>query len=188
MEEAMRLKGWLCVLVAFAVVACSGETVEEAEPAAEPAEAEAAAEPTPDEAVAAMQADCAAAAEAIAARQAESSLYDRLGGREAIEGVVTEIIRLHHENEAIAHMFEDVDDAALIASVSDYISEISGGDATYEGEDMVSVHTGMDITNDLFIAAGVDVQAAMVSLGIGENEIQEIMCHFASKHGEVVGV
>ncbi len=178
----MRTKGWLLVLVALAVVACAGEETA-TEPAAEPA-----AEPTADEQVAAMQADCAAAAEAIAARQAESSLYDRLGGREAIEGVVTEVIRLHHENEAIAHLFAEVDDAALIASVTDYIAEVAGGDVTYGGGGMVEVHTGMNITNDLFLAAGGDVQAAMISAGIGENEIQEVMCHFASKHGEVVGV
>jgi len=182
----MKPKGWVLVLIALAVVACAAEEPgAEAEPAVE---AEPAAEPTPDEQVGAMQADCAAAAEAMAARQAESSLYERLGGREAIQGVVTEVVRLHHENETIAHLFEGVDDAALIASVTDYISEVSGGDVTYEGGDMVEVHTGMDITDELFLAAGGDVQAAMISAGIGENEIQEVMCHFASKHGEVVGV
>ena len=86
----MKPKGWVLVLIALAVVACAAEEPgAEAEPAVE---AEPAAEPTPDEQVGAMQADCAAAAEAMAARQAESSLYERLGGREAIQGVVTEVV------------------------------------------------------------------------------------------------
>ncbi|NIM01462.1 MAG: hypothetical protein GTO30_13840 [Acidobacteria bacterium] len=184
----MRTKGWLLVLLALVFAACAGEEPAEAEPAAEPAAAEPAAEPTADDQVAAMQADCEAAAEAIAARQAESSLYDRLGGRDAIEGVVTEVVRLHHENEAIAHLFAEADDATLIASVTDYLAEVAGGDVTYAGGGMVEVHTGMNITNELFLAAGGDVHAAMTAAGIGENEIEEVMCHFASKHGEVVGI
>ncbi len=119
-----------------------------------------------------MQADCAAAAEAMAARQAEASLYDRLGGRDAIHAVTADIVARHHQNEAIAHLFETTDDAALADPVTDFLSQAFGGDVEYTGRDMVSTHEGMGLTDDYFLAAGADVQAALEAAGVGADEIQ----------------
>jgi hemoglobin len=175
---------WIAVLALVAVVACGGEPAQE-EPVAEEAEATnemPAVEPT----VAKMQADCAAAADAIAERQAESSLYDRLGGREAILAVVTDVVRRHRENPTIVHLMDGVDDATLIARVTDFLSQAAGGDVAYDGMDMVTTHEHMGLTDAHFLAAGGDVQAAMEAAGVGEGEIQEMMCLFVSLHGDVV--
>jgi hemoglobin len=184
----MKLRGWLVALAVLAVVGCSGEAPsEESEPAtAAVEESEAAAEPTVDEMIAEMDAGCAEAAEAIAARQAESTLYERLGGREAIHGAITETVRLHRENETIVHLMEGVDDADLIEKVSDFVAQASGGDVAYEGRSMVETHASMGLTNEHFLAAGGDVQAALQTVGVGEGEIQEVMCMFASLRSEVV--
>jgi len=180
----MKAKGWLLAMVVLSVVGCNGEAPpEEAAPAEE---AEAAAEPTVEEMVAGMEADCAAAAEAITARQAESSLYERLGGHEAIHGVVTETVRLHRENETIVHVLEGVDDAHLIEQVTDFLAQAAGGDESYEGRDMVMAHAHLGLTNEHFLAAGGDVQTALQTAGVGENEIQEVMCMFVSLRSEVV--
>ena len=184
----MNSRGWWVVLVVLSVVACSGEAPsEESEPvAAAVNESAAEAEPTVDEMVAAMDEGCAEAAEAIAARQAESTLYERLGGREAIHGVITETVRLHRENETIVHLMEGVDDADLIEKVTDFIAQASGGDEAYEGRDMVEAHEHLGLTNEHFLAAGSDVQTALQTARVGEDEIQEVMCMFASLRSEVV--
>ena len=176
---------WTVLLVVLAVVACGGETAYE-KPPAEAVEEEAAPEAAAVEPVAQMQADCSAAGEAMAARQAEASLYDRLGGREAIHTVTTDIVARHHENEAIAHLFETTDDAALIDAVTDFLSQAFGGDVEYHGKDMVTAHAGLELNDEYFLAAGGDVQAALEAAGVGADEIQEVMCAFASLHGDVV--
>ena len=184
----MSSRAWLVVLAVLSVVACSGEAPsEESEPAAAAVDESAAeAEPTIDEMIAAMDAGCAEATEAIAARQAESPLYGRLGGREAIHGVITETVRLHRENETIVHLMEGVDDADLIEKVTDFIAQASGGDVVYEGRTMVETHANMGLTDEHFLAAGGDVQTALQTAGVGEDEIQEVMCMFASLRSEVV--
>ena len=80
------------MLAVVAVVACGGESDTAPEEPAAPAETAAAEEAPAADPVAEMQAGCAAAAEAIAARQAETSLYDRLGGRDAIHAVMKHAI------------------------------------------------------------------------------------------------
>jgi hemoglobin len=177
---------WIVVLALVAAVSCGGDPADE-EPVAATEEAEATNEmPAVDPAVAQMQADCAAAADAIAARQAESSLYDRLGGREAIFAVTTDVVRRHRVNPTIVHLMEGVVDADLIEKVTDFLSQASGGDVAYDGLDMVAAHAHLGLTDEHFLSAGGDVQAALQAAGVGEGEIQEVMCMFVSLHGDVV--
>ena len=187
MKQGYRLIGMLMLALTM-VVGCGGDAAYE-----EPAEAaateavETMAEAIPlDPAVAQMQADCAAAADAMAARQAESSLYDRLGGRDAIFAVTTDVVRRHRENPTIVHLMEGVDDERLIAQVTDFLSQGSGGDVEYHGMNMVDAHARFEMTDEYFLSAGGDVQAAMQAAGVGEEEIQEMMCMFASLRDEVV--
>jgi len=64
---------------------------------------------------------CAGAAEAMAARQAATPLYERLNGREGIHAVITDVVRRHQENEQIKHMMEGVDPVHL-ADQGTYLS------------------------------------------------------------------
>ena len=179
---------WIGVLMLVAVVACGGDPAHE-EPVAEETVEDAAVaveKAAVDPAVLQMQADCAAAADAMAARQAETSLYDRLGGRDAIFTVTTDVIRRHRVNATIVHLMEGVVDAHLIAQVTDFLSQAAGGDVEYHGKNMVDAHAHMALTDEHFLSAGGDVQAALEAAGVGADEIQEVMCLFASLHGDVV--
>jgi hypothetical protein len=51
---------------------------------------------------------------------------------------------------------------------------------------MVEAHAHLAINDEYFLSAGGDVQAALEAAGVGEGEIQEVMCLFASLHGDVV--
>ena len=180
---------WIGLLMLVAVVACGGGDSAYEEPAVEDvAEAvEAAVETVAvDPAVLEMQAGCAAAADAMAARQAEASLYDRLGGREAIFTVTTDVIRRHRENATIVHLMAGVDDARLISQVTDFLAQAAGGDVEYVGMNMADAHGHLNLSDEHFLAAGGDVQDALVAAGVGEGEVQEVMCMFASLRGDVV--
>ncbi len=142
--------------------------------------------PTPDQQVAQLESMCAGAADAMKARQAQSSLYDRLGGRESILVVVQDVVRRHLQNEAIVRVMEGVDTDQLVVQVTDFLSAATGGDVAYKGADMVSAHAHLGLTNADFLAAGGDVEAALAAAGVGPAEIQEVMCAFVSLRGEVV--
>jgi hemoglobin len=150
------------------------------------AQTAAAAEPTADEKVAGLEQMCAQAAEAIAARQKESSLYDRVGGREAIHAVVAGTVERHLVNAAIKHTLEGVDTDNLIKHVTDFLVVATGGQGKYGGRDMHSAHAHLSLTNTDFLAAGGDLGAAMATAGWGESEAQEMLCAFVSLRGEVV--
>lgn len=147
---------------------------------------EVAAPATPDEKVAALEAMCAGAADAMKQRQAEKPLYDRLGGRDSIHAVVQDVVRRHLENEAIVRVMEGVDTDRLVEQVTDFLSAATGGDVAYTGRDMVAAHARLELTNADFLAAGGDVEAALVEAGVGSAEIQEVMCAFVSLRGQVV--
>lgn len=184
MINKYSLVGILALLVIVAGCAGGGE-----EPTNETASRESTpevTEPTPDEKVVELEQMCAGVAEAISARQAESSLYDRVGGREGLHTVVADTVQRHQVNEQIKHLLDEVDTDHLISQVTDFLVVATGGEGEYTGRDMHEAHAHMALTNADFLAAGSDLGAAMESAGWGENEQQELLCAFVSLRGEVV--
>ena len=141
---------------------------------------------TPSEKVAQLKQDCRASAEARADRHAETPLYERLGGRGGIEAVVEETVRLHGQNDTIAHLMEGVDRNRLVRQVTDFLAAATGGDVAYEGRNMVEAHAHLDINDEEFLAAGGDVAKAMKAHGQGDAEVEEVTCMFVSLHEQVV--
>jgi len=176
--------GLLALLVVF--TGCGGAGEEVVDKAAAVAPTPVITEATPDEKVAELEQMCAEASEAIAARQAESSLYDRVGGRESIHAVVAGTVERHLRNDDIKHLLVNVDTDHLINQVTDFLVVGTGGEGDYSGRDMISAHAHMSLTNADFLAAGGDLGAAMESAGWGKNESQEMLCAFVSLRGEVV--
>ncbi len=147
---------------------------------------EAKAAPTADEQVAGLEAMCAASAEARTARHAETPLFERLGGDEKIHALIKEVVRLHHENDAIAYLVENINDEELIHGVAQFIITGTGGPKVYEGPSLVESHAHMNLTNELFMAAAADIIQGMKNLKYEENEINELACIFVSLRDQVV--
>ncbi|RLE25134.1 MAG: hypothetical protein DRJ65_08505, partial [Acidobacteria bacterium] len=103
--------------------------------------------PTPDQQVAGLEAMCAEAQSAMAARQAEDSLFNRVGGRDSIHKAVAETVRLHQINEPINHLMEGVDPEHLTEQVTDFLVLATGGQGEYDGRNMVDAHAHMNMTN-----------------------------------------
>lgn len=150
------------------------------------AEAEKAEGPAPHESIARIKHSCREAADAIRQRQAEQSLYDRIGGREELRAVVDEIIRLHRQNDAIAHHFEGVNADRAAAGVTDWMAAHYGGPADYTGRNMIETHAHMEVTDAQFLAAGGDIKKALGNLGYGKKITQEVVCSLMPYHEQVV--
>jgi truncated hemoglobin YjbI len=136
--------------------------------------------------VAAIEASCVKSADAMKQRQAQKSLYLRLGGRDKINELSTRLYAAHAANKQIGHMFEHVDKGPFVEHVTNFLVANSGGGGTYDGRSMAQVHEHLNISYSDFLSAGGDVQSVMKGLGYGDEEIQEAVCFLVSFVPQVV--
>jgi hemoglobin len=133
-----------------------------------------------------MEQGCEETAEARGSRQAELSLYERLGGYDRILDLTREIVQLHEQNEAIKQYMKGVDGDALARHVADFVASGTGGHEKYTGRDLPSSHAPMKLTDADFLAAGGDIVKAMQNKSYGAEEIDEVVCMLVSLKDQVV--
>src|SRR5690349_18894162 len=83
---------------------------------------------------------------------ASSSLYERLGKKEAITAVVDDFVGRVANDGRINGRFANANIPHLKAMLVEQICATSGGPCTYTGRDMKTTHIGMAITNEQFDA------------------------------------
>jgi hemoglobin len=148
--------------------------------------AEEKAEPTPEDMIAQMEAQCAANSEAMAARQAETSLYERLGGDEKIHEFTRELMEVHMANDAVRPFVENVDRKKAAYRVAQFIISGTGGEQVYQGPSLEETHAHMNITNADFLNAGGDIMQAMKNMEYGQDEIDEMVCILVALRPHVI--
>ncbi|MFB3923809.1 MAG: group 1 truncated hemoglobin [Terriglobia bacterium] len=116
------------------------------------------------------------------------SLYERLGGRRKIEAIINDAVDLHLKNPAIAPRFQKHDIAKLKQLGSEFFCVGAGGPETYSGRDMRTAHSGMNISEQEFLATIDDIVKAMDKNGIGPQEKNEVIAVLYSLKAEVVRV
>ncbi len=124
----------------------------------------------------------------LAGDAADASLYERLGGWDNIERIVTRTIDLHLENDKISHFFAPVDRESLEGHVVAFFAAGTGGPAKYAGRDMGTAHAGMEMTDADFDAAVADVLRACKDNGVGETEVAEVKAILESLRPAVMGM
>jgi hemoglobin len=171
MRKAIRFQLMVAVVVAAGLplaVAHAGDTA------------------TVAEQMAGLQSMCAETADARAQRQAETPLYNRLGGYDKIHQFTTKVVELHKQNDDIKQMFTYVDSEKLAKHVADFVAAGTGGSQKYTGREMPATHAHLRLTDADFLSAGGDIVTAMKGMGYGENEINEIVCILVSLKDQVV--
>ena len=113
-------------------------------------------------------------------------LYDRLGGKDAIAGVVDELIANIQADTAISAMFANADIKNLKAKLVDQICQATGGPCTYQGKTMKEAHTGMNIKEADFQALVGDLKKALDKFKVGEKEQQELLAALGKMHDDIV--
>ncbi len=125
-------------------------------------------------------------AAARAQRQKEKPLYERLGGRPAIEAVVTDIIALHFSEPLTKPLTRGVDQQKLVRLVVEFLCKGAGGSEEYTGRDMVSAHAHLNMTDVHFMAAGDQIMRVLKKYNVPEPETQEVMCLIIAHHDDVI--
>ncbi|HEX4902524.1 MAG TPA: group 1 truncated hemoglobin [Acidimicrobiales bacterium] len=118
----------------------------------------------------------------------QSTLFERLGGRDGVRTLSEAIVANHFANPLISTRYANASkgQAELVDGVTEFFCTGLTGVPTYEGPEVPVVHTGMNIDETEFVAVLDDALAAMRSLGIGEQEQGEVLAILYSMKGDVV--
>jgi hemoglobin len=116
-----------------------------------------------------------------------ATLYDRLGGMDAITAVVKDFVEMRVAKDArINTFFLNTDIPAFEAKLVDQICEASGGPCKYTGKDMKTAHVGMKVKDSDFNALVEDLVVSLDHFKVPEKEKSELLGALGPMKGDVV--
>jgi hemoglobin len=116
------------------------------------------------------------------------SLFERLGGTDAITAVVQDFRDRCGGDSRINAKFARTDMARLTSMLIDQVSEATGGPATYTGRDMKTAHTDMSVTAGEFSALVENLVATLNKFGVGKAEQDELLGILGPLKSDIVEV
>jgi hemoglobin len=132
----------------------------------------------------------AMSATAIAASQPqEKSLYERVGGYNALAAVVDDfIVRLVSDKQFEKFFSGASNDSKkrIRQHILDQFCAATGGPCVYMGRDMKTSHTGLGITNAEWDAAARHLAASLDKFKVPEKEKGEILAFVVSLKKDIV--
>jgi hemoglobin len=115
------------------------------------------------------------------------SLYDRLGGKPAIQAVVDDFIGDVAADARINRRFAGANIPRLKTMLVDQICEATGGPCKYAGQSMRAAHAGMKITEPEFNALVEDLVKSLDKLRVPAQEKNELLTALAGMKSDIVG-
>ena len=116
------------------------------------------------------------------------SLYDRLGGLDAIKAAVDSWVVRVAGDDRINRKFERTDIPRLKKEVVDQLCEATGGPCTYTGRSMRDTHDGMKVTAGEFDVAMQHLDAALDELNVPKTEQDELVDLLRPMRDDIVEV
>ncbi|MGH9834162.1 MAG: group I truncated hemoglobin [Blastocatellia bacterium] len=119
-------------------------------------------------------------------RRGGSSLYERLGGKEAISAVVDDFAQNVLTDPRINKKFVKSDPVRLVSNLKDFVCVATGGPCQYFGLDMKKSHKRMDVTAGEFNALVEDLVKTLDKFKVPEKEKNELLGALAGLRGDIV--
>lgn len=128
-------------------------------------------------------------ATALASQPQEKSLYDRVGGYNALAAVVDDfIVRLVTDKQFEKFFIGQSNDSKkrIRQHILDQFCAATGGPCVYTGRDMKTSHAGLAITNADWDAAAKHLVASLDKFKVPEKEKGEILSFVTSLKKDIV--
>jgi truncated hemoglobin YjbI len=119
---------------------------------------------------------------------AQKSLYERLGGKDAISAVVDDFAGNVLADPRINKKFAKSDPARLLANLKDFVCFATGGPCKYTGLDMKTSHKNMGTTAGEFNALVEDLVKTLNKFKVPQKEQNELLGALAALRGDIVEV
>lgn len=102
------------------------------------------------------------------------SVYDDIGGDEAIRGAVASLYRRVLADPTVAYYFEGSDLGSLRAHQRAFLTEALGGPHVFSGRSMADAHADLDITDEAFDTVVEHLIAALAEVGVGRENLMVV--------------
>src|SRR6516165_7899514 len=119
---------------------------------------------------------------------AEGSLYERLGGVDAITAVARAFDERAGKDDRINQKFARTNLDRLTKEFVDQLCQDTGGPCTYTGLNMRQTHTNMGVTSGEWDAFMEDFVATLDSFNVGKAEQDELLNLLRPMRAEIVEV
>jgi hemoglobin len=106
---------------------------------------------------------------------APQSVYEEIGGHEAVEAVVADFYDRVFADANLAPYFEDTDRAELYTHQIEFISAVAGGPVEYTGAEMREAHAHLAITDRDFEAVVQHLDSALRDNDVPDRHIEIIL-------------
>lgn len=119
-----------------------------------------------------------------------SSLYERLGGKDAIDAAVEIFYKKVLDDSRIKHFFEGVNMSQQIAKQKAFLKFAFGGPTGYTGKSLRDAHAPLvarGLNNTHFDAVVENLAATLVELKVNDNEIKEVAAVAESVRNDILG-
>jgi hemoglobin len=139
----------------------------------------------------AIAATQALAAPPQAAGAQQKSLYQRLGGYDAIAAVTDDLIVRMVADPQLTGFFKGLNAESqkrLRGHFVDFLCEKTGGPCAYHGRDMKTAHTGLKISEADWQAAVKDLTATLDKFKVPEQEKSEVLGAVSQLKTHIVGL
>ena len=114
------------------------------------------------------------------------TLYDRLGGKDAIRAVVDDFVGNVARDRRINSFFAKADIPHLKFELVDQLCQATGGPCTYTGKDMRTTHEGMGIRNRDFNALVGDLGKSLNKFKVAKRDQNQIVAVLAPMRKDIV--
>lgn len=125
-----------------------------------------------------------------APQQQPASLYQRLGGYDALAAVTDDFIGHLATDPSLGRFFVGLSTDSKIKvrqHVVDFLCVATGGPCKYTGRDMKTAHTGLNITNADWDASVKYLVGTLDKFKVPEKEKTEVLGAISSLKGDIVG-
>ena len=116
----------------------------------------------------------------------QKSLFDRLGGKDAIVAVVDDFVGNVAADKRINGFFAKTDIAHLKMELVDQLCAATGGPCTYTGRDMKTAHAGMGVKSKHFNALVQDLGKSLNKFKVPKKEQKELVGILAPLKSDIV--
>ncbi len=114
------------------------------------------------------------------------TLYEQLGGKDAIHSVVDKFYEFMLADETVAGFFKSIDMKKQTLRQKQFITMVTGGPMEYEGVDMKKAHEKLAIKQEHFDATWKNLLKSLEFHKVPEKQIEEVKKVVYSTQDDIV--
>ncbi|NHN48883.1 group 1 truncated hemoglobin [Halostella sp. JP-L12] len=105
----------------------------------------------------------------------DETLYDRIGGEDAVAAVVDEFYERVLDDDRLAGYFDDAEMADLREHQTKFLSAVTGGPVEYTGESMREAHAHLDLTEEDFARVAEHLEDSLRAFDVPDEGVDEVL-------------